>query len=46
VPDRPSTEAFVTALVGVDNVRQPYANVDAIAKRGEAGALCELAIAL
>ena len=46
VPDWSSTAEFVTVLVGADNVRQPYADVDAMAKRGEAGALLELAIAL
>lgn len=42
----PSPAAFVAALVGVDSVQRTYAEVDAMAKRGQAGVLRELAIAL
>jgi hypothetical protein len=44
VTDWSSTAELVTGLVGVDDVRQPHAEVDAMAKRGEAGALRELAL--
>jgi hypothetical protein len=46
VAERSWTAAFITALVGVDNLRQPYGDVDAVAKRGDASALVELANAL
>jgi hypothetical protein len=36
----------VATLAGIDDVRQRYADIDAMARRGEARALVELALAL
>lgn len=46
MPQKPTTAAFVTALAGTDDLRRTYATVDAMAARGDARALRELAIAL